>query len=74
MKYGNRISGHFVQGHVDTTAKLKKIKGKNLTPYLLKEISKLSNEKTLRANTSLIINNAKLAAKIAAKLNIMLWK
>ena len=55
-------------------AKLKKIKGKNLTPYLLKEISKLSNEKTLRANTSLIINNAKLAAKIAAKLNIMLWK
>ena len=55
-------------------AKLKKIKRKNLTPYLLKEISKLSNEKTLRANTSLIINNAKLAAKIAAKLNIMLWK
>ena len=25
LKYGERISGHFVQGHVDTTAKVKKI-------------------------------------------------
>ncbi len=25
MKFGNRISGHFVQGHVDTTSKVKKI-------------------------------------------------
>jgi len=25
MKYGERISGHFVQGHVDTTAKVNKI-------------------------------------------------
>tara|TARA_Y100000590_G_C15440624_1_gene908741 strand:- start:191 stop:778 length:588 start_codon:yes stop_codon:yes gene_type:complete len=25
LKYGHRVSGHFVQGHVDTTAKLKKI-------------------------------------------------
>ena len=26
MKYGERISGHFVQGHIDTTAKVEKIK------------------------------------------------
>ena len=26
LKYGDRISGHFVQGHVDTTAIIKKIK------------------------------------------------
>ena len=26
LKYGNPISGHFVQGHVDTTSKLKKRK------------------------------------------------
>jgi len=26
MMYGNRISGHFVQGHVDTTASVKEIK------------------------------------------------
>ena len=25
LKYGNRISGHFVQGHVDTTSKISKI-------------------------------------------------
>ena len=25
LKYGERISGHFVQGHVDTTANIKKI-------------------------------------------------
>ena len=24
--YGQKISGHFTQGHVDTTAKIKKIK------------------------------------------------
>ena len=26
LKYGDRISGHFVQGHIDTTCKVKKIK------------------------------------------------
>ena len=26
LKYGKRVSGHFVQGHVDTIAKIKKIK------------------------------------------------
>tara|TARA_B100000029_G_C17112448_1_gene791997 strand:+ start:266 stop:652 length:387 start_codon:yes stop_codon:yes gene_type:complete len=26
MRYGERISGHFVQGHVDTTSKVKNIK------------------------------------------------
>ena len=25
MKFGNRISGHFVQGHVDTTSRITKI-------------------------------------------------
>ena len=25
MKYGERLSGHFVQGHVDTVSKIKKI-------------------------------------------------
>ena len=26
LKHGSKISGHYVQGHVDTTAKIKKIK------------------------------------------------
>ena len=42
-----------------------KISGKALTPFLIKEINNFSNNKTLKANISLIINNADLAGKIA---------
>ena len=42
-----------------------KINGKELTPFLIKEINNFSNNKTLKANVSLIINNADLAGKIA---------
>ena len=48
-------------------AKSNNIAGKHLTPYLLKEISVLSKGITMKANRSLIINNAKLAANIAKK-------
>ena len=41
------------------------IQGKDLTPYLLAEIAKLSNNKTLETNMHLIINNAKTAGIIA---------
>ena len=47
------------------TAKKHKISGKNLTPFLIKEINEFSDNQTLRANVSLIINNANLAGKIA---------
>jgi len=43
----------------------KKIHGQALTPYLLQRISELTNEKSLRANLSLLLNNARLAAQIA---------
>tara|TARA_Y100000590_G_scaffold465259_1_gene637040 strand:+ start:432 stop:1343 length:912 start_codon:yes stop_codon:yes gene_type:complete len=43
----------------------KNIKGKNITPFLIKEINKESNNLTLKANTSLIINNALLAGKLS---------
>ena len=42
------------------------IQGKDLTPYLLAEIAKLSNNKTLETNMHLIINNAKTAGIIAS--------
>jgi len=45
----------------------KLINGKELTPFLINEINKLSKNKTLEANTDLIINNALIAGKIAAK-------
>ena len=41
------------------------IEGKELTPYLLTEIARLSKNKTLEANMDLIINNAKVAGQIA---------
>ena len=41
------------------------IDGKKLTPFLIKEINNLSKNKTLKANIKLIIENAKLAGKIA---------
>ena len=46
-------------------AEQNKINGKALTPFLIKEINNSSNNKTLKANVSLIINNADLAGKIA---------
>ena len=46
-------------------AKINSIKGKDLTPFLIKEINKLSKNKTLEANIELIINNAALAGKLA---------
>ena len=50
-------------------AKLNHIRGKDLTPFLIAEINVLSKNKTLEANTALIINNALLAGKISKKFN-----
>lgn len=41
------------------------ISGKALTPYILSKLSEISQGKTLKANISLVINNAKIASKIA---------
>ena len=46
-------------------AQKNKIIGKELTPFLIKEINQSSDNQTLNANVSLIINNANLAGKIA---------
>jgi pseudouridine-5'-phosphate glycosidase len=42
-----------------------KIKGKDVTPFLLSEMSNRSNGKTLAANIALLENNAKVASLIA---------
>jgi pseudouridine-5'-phosphate glycosidase len=41
------------------------VRGKNLTPFLLRELARLSGERTLRANTALLAANAGLAGRIA---------
>ena len=59
LKYGNEISGHFVQGHVDTTSKLKKkyTYGKSL--YLYFSINK-NYKKFLNYKSSVAINGVSL--------------
>jgi pseudouridine-5'-phosphate glycosidase len=46
-------------------AQEKKIHGKELTPFLLQRISVLTQGKSMAANLSLLLNNARLAARIA---------
>ena len=45
------------------------IVGKDLTPYLIKEINSISNNQTVDTNMELIINNALLAGKLAYNYN-----
>ena len=46
-------------------AKVKKIHGKELTPFLLNRISELTKGESMKANLALLLNNARLAAQIA---------
>ena len=52
-------------------AAAKKIRGQELTPFLLQRINELSSGRSLRANLSLLLNNAKLAAQIAKSMALM---
>ena len=47
------------------TAKKNNVKGKDLTPFLLQNITSLTKGETLKSNIKLMLNNARLAAKIA---------
>ena len=49
-------------------ARDKGIHGKDVTPFLLKRIAELTKGKSMRANLSLLLNNARLAAQIAKAL------
>ncbi len=44
------------------------IRGKELTPFLLKRLTELSEGKTLEANKALLLNNARTAAQLARAL------
>ena len=46
------------------------IHGKALTPFLLQRINELTRGKSMRANLSLLLNNARLAAQIATVLRM----
>jgi pseudouridine-5'-phosphate glycosidase len=49
-------------------ARDRKIHGQDLTPFLLQRLSELTNKKSIRANLSLLLNNARLAAQIAVSM------
>lgn len=50
-------------------AKEQKVKGKEITPFLLSRMSEISEGKTLAANIALLENNARVASEIAGSLN-----
>ena len=67
LKFGNHISGHFVQGHVDTTSKLKKKETHGHSWYLYFSISSIF-KKFLTYKGSISINGVSLTiAKVFSK-------
>ena len=52
------------------SAKLKKVSGPALSPFLLKRVSELSEGKSLEANLALLKNNARVAAAVAKELPV----
>jgi pseudouridine-5'-phosphate glycosidase len=44
------------------------ITGPSVTPWLLARIAELTNGRSVPANTALIVNNARVAAQLAAAL------
>ena len=59
LKYGDRISGHFVQGHIDTTCKVKKIKFVGKSWFINFKLSK-KYKKYLIHKGSITINGVSL--------------
>lgn len=62
------ISKKEIDAFIDQASKeamLTGIRGQNVTPFLLQRINELSAGRSLQANLSLLLNNAKLGAQIA---------
>jgi pseudouridylate synthase len=47
------------------------VKGKNVTPFLLKRIAEITSGRSLEANIALVLNNAEVAAKIAVSYKLL---
>jgi pseudouridine-5'-phosphate glycosidase len=56
-------------GRAITEAEAQGITGKEVTPFLLARVSELTGEASLRANVSLLLNNARVASAIAVALS-----
>ena len=72
LVYGQKISGHFTQGHVDTTAKVKKINLIDSSWILKLEIKNSKFLKYLEEKASISINGVSLTISKISKKNIIL--
>ena len=72
LKYGRRISGHFIQGHVDCTAKVSLIK-KIDKSYLFNFIIKKKDKRNLVEKASISINGISLTISKITKKGFQSW-
>ena len=72
LKYGQEISGHFTQGHVDTTAKVKKIDLIDNSWVLKLEIKDIKLLKHLEEKASISINGVSLTISKVLKRSFVL--
>ena len=70
--YGQKISGHFIQGHVDTTAKIKKINIIDNSWSVKLEIKNKKFMKFLEEKASISINGVSLTISKVYKKNFQL--
>jgi pseudouridylate synthase len=70
---GDAIPASEMEPHIDKAnreAHEKGVHGKELTPFLLQRITELTEGKSMQANLSLLLNNARLAAQISVSLRM----
>ena len=72
MKYGQDISGHLCQGHVDTTSKVIKILNKGSSRVIEFDISK-KYKKLLIEKASILINGVSLTISKITKKGFEIW-
>ena len=72
LKYGQKISGHMCQGHVDTVAKIKKIK-KIDKSYLFEFEIPVKERKNIIEKASISINGISLTISKVTKKGFQIW-
>ncbi len=72
LKYGQDISGHICQGHVDTTAKITKIVKKGNSKILEFEVNK-KYQKIMIEKASILINGISLTISKITKKGFEIW-
>ena len=72
LKYGQDISGHICQGHVDTTSKVFKISKRGASKILEFKIDK-KYKKILIEKASILINGVSLTISKITKTGFQIW-